>query len=64
MMYDLDREKSAMERLWGKRERQIKTVVKQLAGMQGEIEGMAGSEKALQHIEVFELETAEDLKEE
>lgn len=42
MQADLDRERKAMTRLWGKREEQIKGAVESMAGMYGDLQGIAG----------------------
>jgi hypothetical protein len=40
MKEDLDKEKRAMSRLWGKREKQIERVIDSIATMRGELEGI------------------------
>lgn len=42
MQADLDRERKAMTRLWGKREEQIRGAVESMAGMYGDLQGIAG----------------------
>ena len=42
MKRDLDSEKSAMERIWSKREKNIEKVIKNISGMHGDLEGIAG----------------------
>jgi hypothetical protein len=50
---DLDSEKRAMENIWAKREKQIDRVVTNIAGMRGDLEGIAGP--ALPSIKLLEL---------
>jgi hypothetical protein len=40
MKKDLDKEKRAMTKLWGKREKQIERVIDSIATMRGELEGI------------------------
>ena len=54
MQIDLDRERKAMTRLWAKREEQIRGVVASMAGMYGDLQGIAG--KSLQEIEGLQIE--------
>ena len=42
MQADLDRERKAMMRLWAKREEQIHGVVETMAGLYGDLQGIAG----------------------
>jgi hypothetical protein len=49
MQADLDRERKAMTRLWAKREEQIHVVVETMAGLYGDLQGIAG--RSLQEIE-------------
>lgn len=44
MKTDLDAEKSAMERQWAKREKQIEQVITNTAGMYGDLQGIIGHE--------------------
>jgi hypothetical protein len=53
MQADLDRERKAMTRLWAKREEQIHGVVETMAGLYGDLQGIAG--RSLQEIEGLEL---------
>jgi hypothetical protein len=55
MQRDLESEKRAMNRIWSKREKQITTVLDNLTGMRGEIEGIVGGEKALPTIDSLSL---------
>jgi hypothetical protein len=66
MQRDLDSEKLAMSKIWNKREKQIATVLDNLTGMRGEIEGIVGGQKLLPSIETLSLEgiVSEDEKEE
>lgn len=41
MQDDLNREKSAMQRLWKKREQQVERIAGQMMGMCGELQGIA-----------------------
>jgi hypothetical protein len=50
---DLDRERKAMTRLWAKREEQIHGVVETMAGLYGDLRGIAG--RSLLEIEGLEL---------
>jgi hypothetical protein len=43
MKTDLDGERRAMEKLWGKRERQIERVLKHTAGLHGDLSGIVGA---------------------
>jgi hypothetical protein len=42
MRKDLDKERSTMNRLWAKREEQIRCVIESTAGMYGDLQGIAG----------------------
>ena len=53
MQADLDRERTAMTRLWAKREEQIYGVVETMAGLYGDLQGIAG--RSLQEIEGLEV---------
>jgi hypothetical protein len=53
MQADLDRERKAMTRLWAKREEQIHGVVETMAGLYGDLQGIAG--RSLQEIEGLEV---------
>jgi hypothetical protein len=53
MQADLDRERKAMMRLWAKREEQIRGVVESMAGLYGDLQGIAG--RTLQEIEGLEM---------
>lgn len=54
MQEDLEREKRALTRHWAKREKQLESVVLNLTGMSGDIQGIAGGD-------VGHLETIDDL---
>ena len=54
MQEDLDREKRAMNKIWDKRGKQIESVILNIGGMQGDIEGVAGM--TLPKIEKLEIE--------
>ena len=53
MKEDLDSERRSMERVWAKREKHIQQVLLNIAGMHGDLEGMAGS--SLPAIKMLEL---------
>ena len=53
MREDLDSERRSMERAWSKREKQIDRVMRHVAGMYGDIQGIVGG--ALPRIERLEL---------
>lgn len=53
MKTDLDAEKRSMEKIWVKREAQIDRVIKNTAGMYGELQGIIGS--ALPEVKILEL---------
>ena len=53
MQADLDRERKAMTRLWAKREEQIHGVVETMAGLYGDLQGIAG--RSLREIEGLEV---------
>jgi hypothetical protein len=53
MQADLDRERKAMTRLWAKREEQINGVVETMAGLYGDLQGIAG--RSLLEIEGLEM---------
>jgi hypothetical protein len=53
MQADLDRERKAMTRLWAKREDQIHGVVETMAGLYGDLQGIAG--RSLQEIAGLEV---------
>ena len=55
---DLDKERQAMEKLWKSREKQLETVLTNIAGMRGSLEGYAG--KALPGTEMLELDDIAD----
>ena len=42
MKSDLDRERATMNRLWARREQQIRGVIESTAGLYGDLEGIAG----------------------
>ncbi|HEY6191193.1 MAG TPA: DUF2130 domain-containing protein [Bacteroidota bacterium] len=53
MKIDLDAEKRSMEKIWAKREAQIERVIRNTAGMYGELQGIIGS--ALPEVKMLEL---------
>jgi len=62
MQEDLEKEKRAVALIWKKREKQISTVLTNVAGMKGSIEGLA--QKALPEAEVLSLEVIADNEQE
>jgi hypothetical protein len=54
MQSDLEKERSAMTKIWAKREIQIRGVIEATAGMYGDLQGIAG--KALEKIDHFDLQ--------
>lgn len=56
MKNNLDKEKRAMERIWKSREKQIDTVLSNISGIRGSLEGYIGP-KALPDIEALSLNT-------
>jgi len=54
---DLGKEKRAMTRIWSSREKQITTVIENIVGIHGSIEGLVGGQKALPEIETLSLES-------
>jgi hypothetical protein len=61
MHSDLEREKRAMETAWSKREKQIQRVIRNVAGMYGDMQGIIGA--ILPPIEHLELPAPSDTKE-
>ena len=57
MKRDLDSEKRAVANIWAKREKQIEHVIQNIAGMHGDLEGIAGS--SLPTVKVLELPSEE-----
>lgn len=58
---DLEREKTAMQRSWAKRDKQIERMLSNTAGMIGDLEGITG--KDLPEIKTLELPGAEESEE-
>jgi len=54
---DIDSEKRAMEKIWAKREKQIEIIVLNIAGMNGDIEGITGT--SLPSVKLLELPAEE-----
>jgi len=54
---ELDKEKRSMTRIWNSREKQIETVIENVAGIHGSIEGLVGGQKALPEVETLSLDT-------
>ncbi|KKK76341.1 hypothetical protein LCGC14_2864640, partial [marine sediment metagenome] len=61
---ELGKEKRAMTKIWNSREKQITTVIENVAGIHGSIEGLVGGQKALPEIETLSLESIADEDEE
>ena len=61
---DLGKEKRAMIRIWNSREKQINTVIENVAGLHGSIEGLVGGQKALPEIETLSLDAIAEENEE
>jgi len=65
MKVDLDAEKRSIEKVWSKREKNMEKVVRNIAGMHGELESMAGQLPAVKLLELpqdvpaIETETVE-----
>ncbi len=59
MKKDLDQEKSAMVKMWAKREKQIERIVNNTVGMYGDMQGIIGA--SLPQIESLELTDGTDL---
>jgi len=57
MQKDLESERRAMNKIWSKREKQIATVIENVVGIHGSIEGLVGGQKALPEIETLSLES-------
>jgi hypothetical protein len=60
MKNDLDSEKRSMLRIWNKRDKQISTILENVTGMYGSIEGIVSSQKALPTIDALSLEIISD----
>jgi hypothetical protein len=58
MKTDLDREKTAIQKLWDKRETQLARVIKNTVGMYGDLEGIIGN--TLPKIKALELESMDE----
>ena len=57
MQSELAAEKRAMTKIWNSREKQITTVIENIAGFYGSIEGLVGGKKALPEIKPLSLES-------
>jgi len=58
MQGDLVSEKTAMERVWARREKQITRIIANMSGMYGDIEGLSGT--SLPSVKMLELPDAQD----
>lgn len=63
MLEDLEGEKRSINRIWKKREKQIDTVLSNVTGIVGSIQGLVGGEKALPKVEPLTLEAISDADE-
>ncbi|HUU18946.1 MAG TPA: DUF2130 domain-containing protein [Sedimentisphaerales bacterium] len=61
---ELGKEKRAMTKIWNSREKQIATVIENVAGIHGSIEGLVGGQKALPEVETLSLEAIAEEEEE
>jgi len=61
---ELGKERRAMTKIWNSREKQIATVIENVAGIHGSIEGLVGDQKALPEIETLSLESIAEEEEE
>jgi hypothetical protein len=57
MQNELETEKRAMTKIWNSREKQIRTVIENITGFYGSIEGLVGDKKALPEIKPLSLES-------
>jgi len=64
MNEELEKEKRAMTKIWNSREKQIATVIENVAGIHGSIEGLVGGQKALPEIETLSLDAIAEENEE
>ena len=53
MQADLDRERKAMQRLWAKREQQLRVMSGATAGMYGDLQGIAG--RSIKEIDALDV---------
>jgi hypothetical protein len=60
MLEDLDKEKRVQEKVWAKREGQIRIAMKAAAGMYGDLQGIAGS--AVGELPALDVKQLEDAK--
>jgi hypothetical protein len=60
MKEDLESEKRSMLRIWSKRDKQISSILENVTGMYGSIEGIVGNQKALPDIKILSLESIPD----
>lgn len=60
MQEQLNKEKRAMEKLWKVREKQITTVLDNVVGIRGSIEGLVGDQKSLPEIDTLSLDALAD----
>ena len=58
MKKDLDTEKRAMEKIWAKREKQIERVMRNIAGIRGDIEGIV--QVPLPVVKILELPSGDE----
>lgn len=65
MQSELEAEKRAMIKIWNSRDKQIRTVIENVTGFYGSIEGLVGGRRALPEIKSLSIETIieEEIKE-
>lgn len=61
MQKDLESEKRSLQRIWKKRETQVRLAIENTSEMFGEIEGLVSEQKQLPAVEVLQLENAASL---
>ncbi len=64
MQEQLDKERRAMEKIWKAREKQITTVLDNVIGIRGSIEGLVGDQKSLPEVDTLSLDTIAEENEE
>lgn len=64
MNNELAKEKRAMTKIWNSREKQIATVIENVTGIYGSIDGLVGGQKALPTIDALSLESIAEEEEE
>ena len=64
MQEQLGKERRAMEKIWKAREKQITTVLDNVIGIRGSIEGLVGDQKSLPEVDTLSLDTIAEENEE